>query len=138
MRDFAIPCNFAFHNNIKMIRPDLKICWFAVTRPCLQGTGGSKKISSCSFLKKKFNHKYIVLAMLTLESKVNFCSFFCITFQLFVLFLLFLPSVLCASFTRLRYTNVQVCSVYVLQRCVKREWFFDKNPLSWVWKSTAA
>lgn len=75
MRDFAIPCNFAFHNNIKMIRPDLKICWFAVTRPCLQGTGGSKKISSCSFLKKKFNHKYIVLAMLTLESKVNFLLF---------------------------------------------------------------
>ena len=71
MWDFAIPCNFAFHNNIKMIRPDLKICWFAVTRPGLQETCGSKKISSCSFLKKKFNHKYIVLAMLTLESKVN-------------------------------------------------------------------
>ena len=42
------------------------------------------------------------------------------------MFLLLLPSVLCAGFTRLRYTNVQVCSVYVLQRCVKWEWFLIK------------
>ena len=27
----------------KEIRPDLKICWFAVTRPVLQETCGSKK-----------------------------------------------------------------------------------------------
>ena len=47
------------------VRPDLKICWFALTRLGLQETCGSKKV---------FSHKCIILALatLTLEDKVNF------------------------------------------------------------------
>ena len=58
------------------IKPDLKICCFAVTRPSLQKAGGSKKILTLIREKNFFSHKYIIfLAMLTLESEVNFLFF---------------------------------------------------------------
>ena len=57
------------------LRSDLKICQLAVSRPGLQETCRSKKIFGYSFLKKFFSHKHIILAMLTLESKINFLFF---------------------------------------------------------------
>ena len=54
------------------IRPDLKICWFAVTRPGLQEACGSKNFLMLIPEKLFFSHKCMILAMLTLERKVNF------------------------------------------------------------------
>ena len=55
------------------LRPDLKICWFAIAQLGLQETCGSKNVFEAHSWKKIFfSHKYIFLATLTLESKVNF------------------------------------------------------------------
>ena len=56
---------------------------------------------------KKINQKYIILTMLTLDSKVNFLFFLLHQFLVVRIALIFLPTVLCAGFTRLRYNNVQ-------------------------------
>ena len=69
-----------------------------------------KKIFWCSFLKKNFLVTNILphmisLAMLTLHSKVNFLFSLLHHFLIVRIFLtfLFLPTALCAGFTRLRY-----------------------------------
>ena len=68
------------------LRPDLKICWFAITRPGLQETYRSINFLMLIPEKKFFHQKYLILAMFTLESKVNFSFFLLHHFQLFVLF----------------------------------------------------
>ena len=64
-----------FDRNDIIIRPDLKICWFALTRPGLQETYGSNIFFDAHSWKKCFSHKYIILAMITLQNKVNFLLF---------------------------------------------------------------
>ena len=57
-------------------RPDLKICWLAVNPTGSTRNMRVKQFFWCSFLKKKFfSHKCIILAMLSLESKLNFFFF---------------------------------------------------------------
>ena len=61
-----------------MFGPDLKICWFAVTRPGLEETCGSIFVVFFFMLipqKKFFSHRYIILAIITLENKVNLLLF---------------------------------------------------------------
>ena len=53
-------------------------------------------------LLSRISHKYIILAMLTLESKVIF--FFFLLHRFSFVHVAVLPTVLCAGFTRLRYT----------------------------------
>ena len=87
------------------IRPDLKIRWFVVIRPSLQETCGSKICFWCSFLKKFFLVKYIILAMLTLESRVNFLFFLLHHFLIVRIVLTFLTHCPLRRFTRPRYTR---------------------------------
>ena len=96
-------------------RPDLKICWFAVTQPGLQETCRSK-----NFLIPNPENFFLVtnilsiLAMLTLtwtlESKVNF---------LFILLHHFL--VVCVALTFL--THCPLCRFHQ----TARHWSFKKN-----------
>ena len=62
-------------NQKYIMKHDLKIRWFAVTVPCLQETCGPKNFFDAHSWKKKICLKYIILAMLTLQSKVNFLLF---------------------------------------------------------------
>ena len=60
-RDQYTGTNIEIHTEIfHVLRPDLKICWFAVTQPGLQET-------SRSILKFVFSDKHIILAMFTLD-----------------------------------------------------------------------
>ena len=55
--------------------------------------------------KKCFRCSYTILAMLTLESKVDFLLFFLHHILVVRVVLTFLPTVLSAGFTRLRYNR---------------------------------
>ena len=46
--------------SIRQVGPDVKICWFAVTRPGLQETCGWKNCFDVHFWKKNFCLKYII------------------------------------------------------------------------------
>ena len=60
-RDQYTETNIEIHTKtFHVLRPDLKICWFAVTQPGLQET-------SRSILKIFFSDKHIILAMFTLD-----------------------------------------------------------------------
>ena len=79
------------------MRPDLKIYWFDVTWPGLQETCRSKKNLMLIPEKHFFSHNYIILAMLTPNSKANF---------LFILLYHFL--VVCVVLTSL--THCPLCT----------------------------
>ena len=66
---------FRIKSNNLSFGPDLKMYWFAVTRPGLQETPGSKFFFDAQSCKIFFSHKCIILTMLILESKVNFLFF---------------------------------------------------------------
>ena len=88
------------------IRPDFKKCWFTVTLPGLQGTCWSKNFFDAHSLKIFFSHIYIILAMLSytqLGEKSKLLTLSSASFLVVVL--TFLPTVLYAGFTRLRYNR---------------------------------
>ena len=84
--------------------PDIKICWFAVTQLGLQEAYRSKNcFDAHSWKIFFFFHKCIMLAMITLESKVNFLFFLLYHFLVVPVVLVapIVPNVLWAGFTRL-------------------------------------
>ena len=78
------------------ISPDLKIGSLAVTDRFYKKRAGKKNFFWCSLLKKNFfSQKYIIQAMLTMESKVNFFLFLLHQFLVACVVLTFLTHVLC-------------------------------------------
>ena len=83
----------------------LKICWFVVTQPGLQEICRSKKFFDACSWKKIFGHKYIILAMLTLEDKVNLLFFLPHHFLVVRIVLVFLTH---CPLCRFHYTVLQL------------------------------
>ena len=76
-RDQYTDINIEIHiKTFYELRPDSEICWFAVTQKGLLETYRSGNIFDADSWKQiSFGHKYITLAMLNLESIVNFLFF---------------------------------------------------------------
>ena len=92
-RDRYTDTNIEMHiKTFHELRPDL-ICWFALTRTGLQETCRSENVFGAHSWKKIFWWQiYIIIAMLNLESIVNFLFFLLHHFLVVLLFWLFLPA----------------------------------------------
>ena len=93
-RDRYTDTNMEIHiKTFHELRPDLEIGCFALTRTGLQETCRSENVFDAHSWKKIFWWQiYIIIAMLNLESIVNFLFFLLHHFLVVLLFWLFLPA----------------------------------------------